>query len=74
MVNNLDELDEENLEELFKMWNIIVLASAESEEEIKFYNYCKVQTVDRDLGTACMECCFSKLADTMTLMIKSDDE
>ena len=23
---------------------------------------------------ACMECCFSKLAETVTLMIKSDDE
>jgi len=62
MVNSLDELSEEVLDELFKMWNIIVLASAETEEEIKFYNYCKVQTEEKDLGLACMECCFSKLA------------
>lgn len=51
-----------------------MLASAESEEEIKFYNYCKVQTADSDLGVCCMECVFNKLAETVTLMIKSDDE
>lgn len=43
MVSNMEELSEDNLEELFKMWNVTVLASAESEEEIKFYNYCRVQ-------------------------------
>ena len=74
MVSNMEELSEDNLEELFKMWNVTVLASAESEEEIKFYNYCRVQEEEGNLGIACMECCFSKAADTMTLMIKSDDE
>jgi hypothetical protein len=51
-----------------------VLASADSEEEIKFYNYCRVQESEGDLGVACMEFCVHKLPETMTLMIKCEDE
>ena len=51
---NVDLLSEANLEELFKIWNITVLASADTEEEIKFYNYCRIQQETGDLGIACM--------------------
>ena len=51
---NVDLLSEENLEELFKIWNITVLASADTEEEVKFYNYCRIQHETGDLGIACM--------------------
>lgn len=43
MVADNELVTEENLEELFKIWNIKALASADSEDQIKFYNYCKVQ-------------------------------
>mgnify|MGYP000959089056 CR=1 FL=1 len=74
MVTNIEFLGEEVLEELFKMWNITVLASGETEEEIKLYNYCRVQSEEGNLGVTCMECCFHKLPETMTLMIKSEDD
>ena len=74
MVSNLEVLSEENLEELFRLWNVTVLASAESAEEIKFYCYCRVQSAEKYLGVACMECCLHKLPETATLMIKSDDD
>jgi hypothetical protein len=54
LLAGVELLSEENLEELFKIWNITVLASADSEEEIKFYNYCRVQESSGDLGVACM--------------------
>lgn len=50
-----------------------MLASADTEEEIKFYNYCRVQEANGDLGIACMEFCIHKLPETMTLMIKCED-
>ena len=56
------------------MWNIQVLASNDTEDEIKLYNYCKVQSVEGDLGIACMEFCVQKLPETVTLMIKCEDE
>jgi hypothetical protein len=61
IVADAEIISEENLEELFKIWNITVLASADTEEEIKFYNYCRVQEEDGDLGIACMEFCVHKL-------------
>ena len=62
-------MNEENLEELFRIWNISVTASAESEENIKLYLYMMVKN-----EVACMEFEVNKEVETLTLMVKSENE
>ena len=57
------------MEELFRIWNISVMASAESEENIKLYLYMMVKN-----EIACMEFEVNKEVETMTLMVKSENE
>ena len=53
------------------MWNIKVIASAEGEENIKQYLYMR-WLVNGEI--ACMEIDVSKEVETMTLLIKSENE
>lgn len=72
MLRNIELINEENLEELFKIWNIGVMASAEDDDTIKLYLYCKIRHQER-MEIALMEFQVIKIAETMTLMIKSED-
>lgn len=47
ILRNIELINEENLEELFKIWNIGVMASAEDEDTIKLYLYCRIKTTKR---------------------------
>lgn len=47
ILKKIDLINEENLEELFKIWNLGVMASAEDDDTIKLYLYCKIKHLDR---------------------------
>ena len=42
IIKNMELLTEETLEELFKLWQLSTIASAEDESSIKLYLYCKL--------------------------------
>jgi hypothetical protein len=62
-------VNEENLEELFQIWNIHVMASAETEDNIKLYIYLK-----KHADVACTEVEVNKQVETVTLIVKSENE
>lgn len=69
-VQNLEDLNEESVEELFKAWRIYSIATAEEETFMQFYMY----TEHKSGLKTCLQLDINKTTSTLMLKVKCVNE